>query len=821
MVVLDQPAMQDNSRYSQCYVDQVATALLQDGHLIWSQSPRLYIILQDIGMLSLLDKLNRAGVNDLWLPITSESILDEILIPEDVRPQFIQAQQLVCGRPADFYLGHASSHGHFTPESHPPFQSLRYIGKGSLGIVEKVLCDTDGQVYARKSIRRTSCVSINKNRVQAFQRELHALSRIRHRHCVEIAGSYTTSRHLVLVMSPIADSDLKNYLFEAGHSLEPNILFPIRHWFGCLATAVRYLHLNRIRHRDIKPANILVHQQQVLLVDFGLAWDWKDAKSSTTSTFGEFTRPYAAPEVIMSKKRDSSSDIWSLGCVFFEMATVLKRKPVSELRNFFQERADSEYFFNNESGIVAWAKEMADLSSFDNAPFSWSCKMLNPNRKERPSAATLVELINGHKSATEPSPYFGRCCQTPDEALIKTSVCGGCNKGGLPGATICPQCKHIYSSRHLCRSLVSSAGSWPVPRIMSSFFPNLMIGHLTNTYLNGFTKSIVSNNQWESQDVDVTLSCIPRRPLPLTLRKFSPSCDLMSLQGDPGTTIDFRSTLPLGLHDVDIKVMAETFNNYLDDIVDNHLVECTPFLLQYCAGDQSSRVLYRMFGWFHAHKDDMPKREVVTMRSAIKLIASHRVISQALLLDELPESFKEDAFGSQTKPHRYSDWHRQSPLLLNLQVKVAFHKLQCKILKQVLTGLGLLNTSPKSWESCLFISMCLAFLIERVEIANLENVRLSLGSGRSTEAQAAMIKELHDYRRDVEDIVFCRIYRPISTNMRSRGTARTSSGSVLVARLRELQRVFNSETCQSGGPQPRPQYSSRLVLSLLDLVGHM
>lgn len=236
----------------------------------------------------------------------------------------------------------------------------------------------------------------------------------------------------------------------------------------------------------------------------------------------------------------------------------------------------------------------------------------------------------------------------------------------------------------------------------------------------------------------------------------------------------------------------------------------------------------------------MPKREVVTMRSAIKLIASHRVISQALLLDELPESFKDDTFGSQTKPHRYSDWHRQSPILLNLQVKVAFHKLQCRILKQVLTGLGLVNGSPKSWASCLFISMCLAFLIERVEIASLENVQLSLGSGRSTEAQAAMIKELHDYKRDVEDIVFCRIYQPMSTNMRSRRAARTSSGSVLVARLGELRRVLgessnrdwrqdyltdrpsvDSETCQSRGPRPRPQYSSRLVLSLLDLVDYM
>lgn len=211
--------MQDNNRYSQCYVDRVATVLLQDGHLIWSQSPRLYIILQDIGKLSLLDELNRAGVDDLWLPITSESML-EMLIPKDVRPQFIQAQQLVCGRPADFHLGYASSHGHFTPESHPPFQSLRYIGEGSLGIVEKVLCLTDGQVYARKSIRRTSCVLVNKSRVQAFQRELHALSRIRHRHCVKIVRT-----HLFIAAHPSFPSSLAAYSHVVAFKLPSAIQF--------------------------------------------------------------------------------------------------------------------------------------------------------------------------------------------------------------------------------------------------------------------------------------------------------------------------------------------------------------------------------------------------------------------------------------------------------------------------------------------------------------------------------------------------------------------------------------------------------------------
>ncbi|PVH89232.1 kinase-like protein [Cadophora sp. DSE1049] len=823
-VASNQNGKQDNGSYNQVHVDLVATELLQAGQLIWSQSPRLYIILQKIGSLSLFDRFNEEGISDLWLPIISESML-EVLIPNDMRHPFVQAQRLVCGQPVDFHLGYASSHGHFAPESHPPFQSRRHIGYGSLGSVDEVLSLTDGQIYARKSIRRTSCVSINKSRVQAFQRELYALNRIRHRHCVKIVGSYTTSRDLAIVMSPLADSDLSGYLVHAGDSPEPNVLFPVRHWFGCLATAVRYLHLNRIRHRDIKPGNILVHNRQVLLVDFGLAWDWKDAKSSTTSSYCGFTRPYAAPEVIVSKKRDSSSDIWSLGCVFFEMATVLKRKRVLELRDFFIKRSDSYHFYNNEFGITAWVNDMTSLSNIDNAPFFWASKMLQMNRKERPSAATLVSLINDRIPASGPGTvYVGRCCQPPSQNLIRTSACGRCGQpvesNEFLRAALCTQCKHIYSSQYLSHGLIFSPGSWPVPCIVSSFFPSFLIQHLTNTYLNGFTDSIVSNGQWESQDMAVKLSCIPKLPLALTLRRFLPACDLMSLQRDPGTTIDFRSPLPLGLHDIDSQAMAEHLNIYLDDIVDNHLTaECLSFLLQFRTGDHSSRVLYRLFTWFHDHKHHMPNREVVMMRSAIKLIAIYRIIMQALLLDDIPQSFRAGPFGDQTGPQPYSDRQRQSPLLLSLQVKVAFHNLQCSILKQVLTGLKELLGLPKAWASCLFISMCLAFLIERIDIASIERLQLSLRSPKGEEHEADMFRNVEDYSRSVEDMVFCRIYRPMSANMRSRRAGRTSTGSVLVHILGDLRDLLDLENAQNAATGP--QHSSRLVLSLLDLVDHM
>lgn len=128
-------------------------------------------------------------------------------------------------------------------------------------------------------------------------------------------------------MDPVADIDLKHYLL-----LEPfpkESLSCLRSFFGCLVSAVRYLHEQRCRHKDIKPANILVRDQTVLITDFGTALDWTDLDADATCGRPEaYTNMYAAPEVVQARSRGSPADIWSLGCVFLEM-NVRKNLPYS------------------------------------------------------------------------------------------------------------------------------------------------------------------------------------------------------------------------------------------------------------------------------------------------------------------------------------------------------------------------------------------------------------------------------------------------------------------------------------------------------------
>lgn len=119
-------------------------------------------------------------------------------------------------------------------------------------------------------------------------------------------------------MAPVADCDLKVFLGQPSlHAADYDC---IREAFGCLCAAMAYLHRQQCRHKDIKPDNILVKQRSVYITDFGIARDWRMLKKSTTTgEIGPVTHAYIAPEVAFHDSRNSSSDIWSLGCVFLDM----------------------------------------------------------------------------------------------------------------------------------------------------------------------------------------------------------------------------------------------------------------------------------------------------------------------------------------------------------------------------------------------------------------------------------------------------------------------------------------------------------------------
>lgn len=401
---------------------RIGQLLKQLGQPEWSLRPRTYAVLRMIHRVDDMQAFVLDGLFDISLPY-SEKTLPNALNSPSVRSKFMELQSMVLTGPgADLESG-AGEHAYFNQDADIPFRRVRILGSGGFGEVDEVWSRLSTKQYARKRIPRGRTFKKDRATVADFERELATLKRLSHLHLVKFIGSYSDPKFVSIIMSPVADCNLADYI-----RVDP---FPeerrscMRPFYGCLASALLYLHQNKIRHKDIKPSNIIIHGDNVLLTDFGTALDWSDRDRSTTKSMpSALSMPYCSPEVAEWEPRDSSSDIWSLGCVFLEMTSVLRGATLSEMRRFFLSNGNTRlYVRTNEEGSRLWIERLRYLGGLpsDNQPLGWIMDMLRRNAQERPRAAELADRI---KAAEGPNSFCGLCCaddgdtDTSEEVLV-------------------------------------------------------------------------------------------------------------------------------------------------------------------------------------------------------------------------------------------------------------------------------------------------------------------------------------------------------------------------------------------------------------------
>ncbi|KAI9682633.1 MAG: hypothetical protein M1822_006931 [Bathelium mastoideum] len=381
--------------------------------MAWSQVPRLYTILRTIGQLHLLDDLIDQGINDYWFPFSAKSV-QSITLSSPAQSQFLDSQKLVLTRAVDLEKNVEKKHIHFSGKETIPFKELGELGRGGYGKVDKVFSQFSQRELARKLFKRQR--GGNKAAVQSFINELRVLKKIRHHHCVELIASYTDARYFGIIMLPVAECNLHGFYTRASGN--PEGLKILRTFFGCLASAVNYLHSNKIRHRDIKPENILVKGTDIYLTDFGISLDWEHLSRSTTVAESGKTPLYCAPEVASHQKRNSSSDIWSLGCIFLEMCTILNGRALDDMQQCFKHSSGTHAFYQNLSAITDWSLTLRNRGfELDNDPINWSTSMLKSDPNSRPSASELYEKISRCKlkSDHDAMAFCRDCCIADDE----------------------------------------------------------------------------------------------------------------------------------------------------------------------------------------------------------------------------------------------------------------------------------------------------------------------------------------------------------------------------------------------------------------------
>jgi serine/threonine protein kinase len=376
----------------------------------WSRIPRIYIVLRLINQLSAIDDFVRQDISDTWFPFTQRRLPDCLRGQSD-RADFLEIQKLVCNTKALNLEKAGAHHGHFRDPSEIPLKKIGELGKGGSGFVERVISTVTHREYALKLIKRGETFRKDRKVLMDFENELSNLKKLSlgHKHIIDLIGSYTEPKY-VGILFPVADCNLAVLLERAGID---DRRWSLRSYFGCLTSALGFLHDNKIRHKDIKPQNILIKDDEPCFTDFGVSVDWTEYGQSTTIGPTALTPRYAAPEVAASEPRNSSSDIWSLGCVFLEIWTALKGAPIKELTEHWTIDGRLMPYYSGDVDTTVWMDRMYALDAplSDNLPLEWIKPMLERDGKERFSAHLVVEKIREYSG--DPSVqylYIGRCC---------------------------------------------------------------------------------------------------------------------------------------------------------------------------------------------------------------------------------------------------------------------------------------------------------------------------------------------------------------------------------------------------------------------------
>ena len=208
---------------------------------------------------------------------------------------------------------------------------------GSYEIIELVGTGAMGEVYRARDTKLNRdvalkvlppLVALDPDRVARFRREAQVLAALNHPNIAAIYGVEESDAVQALVLELVDGPTLADRI--AGGALPVSEVLGIARQ---IADALEAAHEKGIIHRDLKPANIKISGNGfVKVLDFGLAKVWEgapaaDLAASPALTAVDFqerilgTPSYMSPEQARGKGLDRRTDIWSFGCVLFEMLT--------------------------------------------------------------------------------------------------------------------------------------------------------------------------------------------------------------------------------------------------------------------------------------------------------------------------------------------------------------------------------------------------------------------------------------------------------------------------------------------------------------------
>eukprot|EP00741_Cyanophora_paradoxa_P016360 tig00020912_g15796.t1 len=253
------------------------------------------------------------------------------------------------------------------------YVTLAKIGSGAYADVWTARNEQNNGVVAIKIVPVRTLSTLE---LENLDREIHIMRSLRHPNIVNLHDVLRDDKHIYIVMEYCAGGDL--FAFMQRRAPVPEGV--VRNFVTQLASAISFLHENKLVHRDLKPQNILLTHSSdsacLKICDFGFA---RYAHAADDIACG--SPMYTAPEILKRQAYDSKADLWSIGTILYEL--LFGKSP-------FEGRTLEHLLWNVENAQLVYPPAMMSLSQ--------DCRHLLENllQKDPKERLTIRQFIH-HK----------------------------------------------------------------------------------------------------------------------------------------------------------------------------------------------------------------------------------------------------------------------------------------------------------------------------------------------------------------------------------------------------------------------------------------
>ena len=202
------------------------------------------------------------------------------------------------------------------------YEIIKELGKGGFGRVIQVKNKSDNNFYAIKEIIIRADM---KDQLDNIKKEADILSKFDCDNIVKYYDSYFDKDKFYILMEYCEGQNLKDFIninIENNELIEENTLYDI---IKQICIGIKEIHNENIIHRHIKPENIFMNENKDIKIgDFGISKQYNPNKQYTNTIYKVGLVKYMAPEILINGKYNLKSDMYSLGCIIYELFNLSK-----------------------------------------------------------------------------------------------------------------------------------------------------------------------------------------------------------------------------------------------------------------------------------------------------------------------------------------------------------------------------------------------------------------------------------------------------------------------------------------------------------------